>query len=170
MDVVQNFQRIYTLSQNKLIALRELVQEIISRGEKAIVYLKFLDEITFLKESCYFDNINFVEMTGKTNKKKAIKIFERKADIMFCTYGVDKFGLDMQICKNIIYFSQTFNYKSKVEGLESVNSKGIGRKINIYDFWVKTNLEQLICDNLEKKKNVLSNLCGMISKEEALKL
>ena len=170
LDVVQNFQRIYTLSQNKLIALRELVQEIISRGEKAIVYLKFLDEITFLKESHYFDNINFVEMTGKTNKKKAIKIFERKADIMFCTYGVDKFGLDMQICKNIIYFSQTFNYKSKVEGLESVNSKGIGRKINIYDFWVKTNLEQLICDNLEKKKNVLSNLCGMISKEEALKL
>ncbi len=170
MDVVQNFQRIYTLSQNKLTALHELVQEIIARGEKAIIYLKFLDEITFLRESRYFEGINCVELTGKTNKKKAIKAFERSADIMFCTYGVDKFGLDMQICNNIIYFSQTFDYKSKIEGLDSVNSKGIGRKVNIYDFWVKTNLEQLISDNLEKKKNVLSNLWHMISKEEALKL
>ena len=170
LDVAQNFQRIYTFSQNKLIALHKLVKEIIARGEKAIIYFKFLDEITFLKESHYFDGINFVELTGKTNKKKAIKAFERTADIMFCTYGVDKFGLDMQICNNIIYFSQTFDYKSKIEGLDSVNSKGIGRKVNIYDFWVKTNLEQLISDNLEKKKNVLSNLCRMITKEEALKL
>ncbi len=170
MDIVQNFQRMYTLSQNKLIALNKLVQEIMTRGEKVIIYLKFLDEITFLKESRYFEGLNFVEMTRKTNKKKAIKAFERTADIMFCTYGVDKFGLDMQICNNIIYFSQTFDYKSKIEGLDSVNSKGIGRKINIYDFWVKTNLEQLISDNLEKKKTVLSNLRHMITKEEALKL
>lgn len=170
MDVVQNFQRMYTLSSNKLQALKELVHEILSRGEKAIIYIKFLDEITFFKESRYFEGIKCVEMTGKTNKKKAIKEFERNADIMFCTYGVDKFGLNMQICNNIIYFSQTFDYKSKIEGLESVSSKGIGRKVNIYDFWVKTNLEQLINDNLEKKKNVLSNLCQMITKEEALRL
>lgn len=89
---------------------------------------------------------------------------------MFCTYGVDKFGLDMQLCNNIIYFSQTFDYKCKVQGLDSVVSKGIARKINIYDFWVKTNLEQLINDNLERKKNVLSNVCHMITKEEALRL
>ena len=55
MDVVQNFQRMYTLSRNKLIALHDLVQEILSRGEKAIIYLKFLDEITFLRESRYFE-------------------------------------------------------------------------------------------------------------------
>ncbi len=170
MDVVQNFQRMYTLSNNKLQKLQELVKKIVEQGEKAIVYTKFLDELTFFKESRFFTDINCVELTGKTNKKKAIKEFERHSDIMFCTYGVDKFGLDMQICNNIIYFSQTFNYKSKIEGLESVNSKGIGRHVNIHDFWVKTNLEQLISDNLERKKNVLSNVCRMISKEEALKL
>lgn len=170
MDVVQNFQRMYTLSQNKLEALRELVKQILARGEKVIIFIKFLDEITFFKESKFFGDVKFVELTGKSNKRKAIKEFERHADIMFCTYGVDKFGLDMQLCNNIIYFSQTFDYKCKVEGLDSISSKGIARKLNIYDFWVKTNLEQLINDNLERKKNVLSNVCHMITKEEALRL
>ncbi len=170
MDVVQNFQRMYTLSQNKLYALRELVGQILARGEKVIIFIKFLDEITFFKESKFFGDVKFVELTGKSNKRKAIKEFERHADIMFCTYGVDKFGLDMQLCNNIIYFSQTFDYKCKVQGLDSVSSKGIARKLNIYDFWVKTNLEQLINDNLERKKNVLSNVCHMITKEEALRL
>lgn len=170
MDVVQNFQRMYTLSQNKLEKLRQLVHQILKRGEKVIIYVKFLDEITFFKESKLFGDAKFVELTGKTNKRKAIKEFERHADIMFCTYGVDKFGLNMQICKNIIYFSQTFDYKCKIQGLDSVSSKGIARKLNIYDFWVKTNLEQLINDNLERKKNVLSNMWRMITKEEALRL
>ncbi|MCX4349959.1 MAG: SNF2-related protein, partial [Alphaproteobacteria bacterium] len=103
MDVVQNFQRMYTLSQNKLEALRELVKQILARGEKVIIFIKFLDEITFFKESKFFGDVKFVELTGKSNKRKAIKEFERHADIMFCTYGVDKFGLDMQLCNNIIY-------------------------------------------------------------------
>lgn len=170
MDVVQNFQRMYTLSKNKLDALQRLVKEILARKEKVIIYIKFLDEITFFKESKFFGDAKFVELTGKSNKRKAIKEFERNADIMFCTYGVDKFGLDMKLCNNIIYFTQTFDYKCKVQSLDTINLKGAPKKMNVYDFWVKTNLEQLINDNLERKKNVLSNICQMITKEEALQL
>lgn len=170
MDLVQNFQKMYTMSQNKLRGLQILIEEICNRKEKALVYTKFLDEITFIEETRILNNIPFIELSGRTNKRRAIKAFERGTDIMFCTYGVDKFGLDMQLCNNIIYFSQTFDYRCKVQSLDSVSFRGFPSYINIYDFWVKTNLEQLINDSLEHKKSVLSNVYKKITKVEALQL
>jgi len=115
-------------------------------------------------------NIPFIELSGRINKRKAIKAFERNTDVMFCTYGVEKFGLDMQLCNNVIYYSQTFDYRSKVQSLDSVSFKGFPSYINIYDFWVKTNLEQIINDSLEHKKNLLSSVNNKLTKIEALQL
>lgn len=42
--------------------------------------------------------------------------------------------------------------------------------INIYNLWINTGLDKLIKQNLSRKKNVLSNVCRMISREEALAL
>ena len=76
----------------------------------------------------------------------------------------------MQLCNNVIYFSQTFDYRCKVQSLDSVSFKGLPSCMNIYDFWVKTNLEQLINDSLEHKKNLLSRVNNKITKIEALQL
>ncbi len=70
----------------------------------------------------------------------------------FCTYGVDKFGLDMQLCNNIIYFHRLLIINVRWKGWTASAAKGIARKLNIYDFLGKTNLEQLINDNLERKR------------------
>ena len=170
MDLVQNFQRMYTISQNKLFGLQKTVTDICNRKEKAIVYIKFLDELAVIKESKILSDIPFIELSKKTNKRKAIKDFERNVDIMFCTYGVEKFGLDMQICNNMIYYSQTFDYRYKIQSLDSVVFKGFPSYINIYDFWVKTNLEHLIKDSLKHKKNLVSNIYKTITASEALQL
>jgi len=157
-------------SKNKLEGLHETLSDIHNRKEKTLVYIKFLDEINFIKETRILDKIPFIELSGRTNKRKAIKAFERNVDIMFCTYGVEKFGLDMQLCNNVIYYSQTFDYRSKVQSLDSVSFKGFPSYINIYDFWVKTNLEQIINDSLEHKKNLLSSVNNKLTKIEALQL
>lgn len=170
MDIAQSFQKMYTISKNKLHGLQEIISEIHNRKEKVIIYIKFLDEITFIQETKILNQLPFIELSGRTNKRKAIKAFERDIDIMFCTYGVEKFGLDMQLCNNIIYFSQTFDYRCKIQSLDSVAFKGFPSYINIYDFWVKTNLEHLINDSLERKKNLLSNVYNKITKIEALQL
>ena len=170
MDLAQTFQKMYTISKNKLEGLQRILSDINNRKEKVLVYLKFLDEITFIKETQILNNIPFAELSGRTNKRKAIKAFERNTDILLCTYGVEKFGLDMQLCNNIIYFSQTFDYRCKVQSLDSVTFRGFPSHINVYDFWVKTNLEQLINDSLEHKKNLLSNVYQKITKVEALQL
>lgn len=170
MEVAQKFQHIYTISKHKVEALFELVEEIKARKEKVIIYTKYLDEIVFLKESGGFRKEDFVVLTGHSNKQKAILSFEKDIDIMFCTYRVDRLGLSLRCCDNIIYFSQTFDYKDKIQSLYNLERRNRNHKINIYNFWVKTGLEELIRDNLNRKINVLNNVCRIMSREAALEL
>ena len=170
LDVVNTFQRMYTLSHNKLNALKNLIHHIIAQGEKVIVYIKYFDEFTCLQESHLLEGIKCVFLYGKSPRYQALKAFRRDTNVMFCTYGVDKYGISVQYCNNVIYFSQTFDYKIKMQSLENIINGGAPRQINIYDFWVNTNLENLMRENLQHKQSVLSNICHMITKEEARKL
>lgn len=169
MSVVQRFQHIYTISKNKSLALLELIDMIRKRSEKAIIYVKFIDEIVFLKE-CKMLNFKFVELTGDVNKNKVIKTFAEEADIMFSTYGAGGYGLSLPFCNNIIFYSQTFDYKDKAYCLDCVYKKGVTKELNVYNFWMDTGLEKLIRNSLNKKEHVFSNVCNYISKEELLYL
>lgn len=170
MEVAQKFQQIYTIAKNKVEALFQLVRQIEKRNEKVIIYTKYLDEVVFLRESGGFVKGAFVELTGRSNKLKAIRRFEEDINIMFCTYRVDRLNLSLHACDNIIYFSQTFDYKDKVQSLYNLNQSLRPRQVNVYNFWVKTGLENLIRDNLDRKKFVLSNVCRQMSREAVLSL
>ena len=170
MDLVQNFQKYYTIAQNKFDGLKKVLQEIFKRKEKVIIYFRFIDEIDILKELNILPPESFVEVSGRTNKKQAIKAFEHKKNIMLCTYGVEKFNLDIHVCNNVIHFSQTFNYRYKQQSVDSAVFKGVPHNLNIYDFWLNTNLELLIKDSLEHKKNLIAGLHKKITKAEAIKL
>lgn len=170
MEVAQKFQHIYTISRTKVEALFELVTQIESRNEKVLIYTKYLDEIIFLKESGYFIKGHYVEMTGRSNKKKSIRLFEDNVNVMLCTYRVDRLNMSLESCDNIIYFSQTFDYKDKLQSLYNLHHHQTSRCVNVYNFWVNTGLEKLIRDNLDRKQNVLKNVCKLMTRETALQL
>ena len=170
MEVVHTFQHFYTICRSKVEALFDLVSEITLRGEKVIIYVRFLDEIRFFQECGWFEKGRFVVLTGRTNKRKAVRMFEKDVDIMFSSYGVDNLGLNMQICHNVIFFSQTFDYKRKIQMMHNFYRPEQPREINIYNFWVKTGLDEMIRKNLLMKQDVLNNVCNIITKEEALRL
>ena len=170
MEVVHTFQHFYTICRSKVEALFDLVSEITLRGEKVIIYVRFLDEIRFFQECGWFEKSRFVVLTGKTNKQYAVKMFEKNVDIMFSSYGVDNLGLNMQICNNVIFFSQTFDYKRKIQMMHNFYQPDQPREINIYNFWVKTGLDEMMRKNLMMKQDVLNNVCNIMSKEEALRL
>ena len=169
LEVAQKFQHIYTISRDKILALVKLLNRIIRRGEKAIVFIKFLDEIKCLKE-CGVLNFPYVELTGNVNKNKMVDAFNQEVPVMFSTYGAGGYALHLPGCNNIIFYSQTFDYKDKIQSLDCVYQKGQNHLLNIYNFWVQTGLENLIRASQKRKQNVLSNVCNYITKEDFLTL
>lgn len=165
LPMAQYFQHYYTQkSHKKYNKLKQVLSQIKERKEKVIIYVKFLDEV-----SEFIETFNAVEFTGKV-KKDAIENFKHNKDIMVCTYGVGSMGLNLQFCNNIIYYTQTFDYKDKEQSLHRIYRTGQQRDVNIYNFWVKTGLEDIIKASLDKKENVLNNVKNIISKKEAIKL
>jgi len=164
LPMTQKFQHCYTDCSSKYNKLKELISDILKRKEKVIIYVKFLDEITTIT-----DAFDAVEFTGQ-NKKNSIEEFTNNKDVMVCTYGVGSMGLNLQFCNNIIYYTQTFDYKDKEQSLHRIYRTGQTKDVNIYNLWVETGLEDIISLSLTKKQNVLSNVKRIISKKEALKL
>lgn len=170
IEIIHRFQHMYTICQNKVEKLFELVSDIKLKKEKVVIYVKFRDEINFFEECGWFKPGEYSVLAGKINKNRALKEFEKKTNILFSTYGVDNSGLNMQNCNNVIFFSQTFDYKFKHQALKNLPQHDRQHEIKIYNLWVKTGLDEMMRQSLLMKENVVSNLCSMISKEEALRL
>lgn len=168
MEVVHKFQRIYTICESKVDGLFELVSEIKLRREKVIIFVKFLDEIRFFKDCGWFDKDNYAVLTGKSNKRKAISQFEDNIDVLFSSYGIDDLSEGIQACQNVIFFSQTFDYRLKVKMVHDIERVEGCNELKIYDFWINTGLDEMIRKNLLMKQDVLANVCNIISQEGVL--
>ena len=160
LPVVQQFQYIYTICENKIKIFQKIIKCIKNRKEKVVVFVKYLGEIKFLQEAGVLRDYRFVIITGSRDKKRAVRIFLSEADIMICTYKVNIPITFLHDCKNVIYFSQTFDYQDKNYILSKFDE---GMEVRIFDFWVNTTLENMIEDNLRRKINTLNNLCKFIS-------
>ncbi len=163
LEMAQLFQSQYTLCENKIEKLKEILNKIKLRNEKAIIYIKFLKELYFLRKN----NIEFLEYTGLTkNRNNIIDKFKKENNLLVSTYGVGSLGLNLQFCNNIIYFSQTFDYKHKEQSLHRIYRNGQLKDCNIYNFWCNTGLEDIIKLSLDKKQSCFQNLKKYIQKRE----
>ena len=159
LTVAQKFQHLYSACQSKIDYLKELVPTL----GKVIIYVKFLDEVELLRKL-----FKCIVLTGK--EKGNISRFENDIDVLICTYGVGSVGLNLQFANNIIYFTQTFDYKDKIQSMHRIYRIGQNKDCNVYNFWVNTGLDDLIKKSLDKKQNVSDNVKRFISNKEAMKL
>ncbi|MBE6452625.1 MAG: hypothetical protein E7012_03960 [Alphaproteobacteria bacterium] len=169
LKIIQRFQYYYTICKEKVDKLRILLNQVKCNNEKVVIYLKYLSEVKFLRESGVLKNHKFVIMTGMNDKKRAVNMFENGYNVMICTYKVDIPKLFLKECCNLIYFSQTFDYKDKIYALSRFDNDE-KMVLNVYDFWVNTRLENLIKDNLKRKKAVLQNIFKIMSNKEVCDL
>ena len=165
LQAIQEFQYLYTICQKKVEKLAELLDDIEQRKEKVIIYTKYLGEVKFLRESGLLKGKKYVIMSGMSDRKKAAQRFEKDYDVMICTYKVEIPRLILKGCANLIYFSQTFDYKDKTHILSRFYGDD-ELSLSVYDFWVNSRLETLIKDNLIRKKKLLQNVCKSMSSGE----
>jgi len=155
LSMCQKLQHFYTLNCcDKRKKLDDLLNKI---SGQVIIYVKYVDELDFLKE-----NYDCVEYSGRC--KNGIELFKNGARILVCTYGSGSMGHNLQFCNNIIYYSQTFDYKDKEQSLHRIYRIGQINDCNIYNFYINTGLETIIKNNLSKKIDILTAVKMFINK------
>ena len=163
-SVAQSFQSAYTIKcKGKFCATLELVDEILNRGEKVVIFVKYVAEALLLHNA-----LGGLVYMG--DRKDNLSDFEKDENVLICTYGVGSVGLNLQSANNLIYYSQTFDYKEKEQAKYRIYRTGQMKSVNIYNMWVNTGLEDIIRYSLSRKRDLLANVERIISAEEARRL
>lgn len=149
ISLSQKFQHFYTISKSKI----EKLKEIVSKTKKIIIFVKFISEIETIKI------IYPHAFVYSGQRKDNIKAFsDCDNGIMIMTYGTGAFGLNLQFCNEIIFFTPTFDYKQKAQAEARIYRIGQDKDVKIHEFYLNTGLDDLINNSLNKKEAMLKNI------------
>lgn len=157
LAVTQKFQSVYTCAKSKIDWLGAL------KG-KHIVFVKFLHEIDLINET-----YNTMEYSGR-HKCNLSDFAINEAQFLVMTYGTGAMGLNLQFCNNIVFFSQTFDWKDKEHGLHRCYRTGQTRDVTVYNLWLNTGLENLFRASQDKKTDTARNVNEFIKNNGVMAL
>ena len=147
-------QRCYTKSYVSI--LKEIIKKI---DGQVIVYVKFLDNIP----------ANEHKITGKENIKERKEVLEKfknnEFKVLYMSYGVGSFGLNLQYCNNIIFADQTFDYAQKVQSEHRIFRLGQNKNVHYYNLICLCGMDKMIQMSLNKKSNLLQEIKKEIEKK-----
>lgn len=140
-------QKYYSQCLSKKEELKYLIDKI---DGQVIVFVRFLDSIPD----------GSVKITGDIKDKERGRILERfkrgEFKVLYITYGCGSFGLNLQFCHNTVFAEMIWDY-AQLDQAEARTYR-IGQNEDVtYHTLVCANsgLENLICDNIAKKGNLL---------------
>jgi SNF2 family DNA or RNA helicase len=147
-------QKCYTKSY--MTELSNLINKI---NDKVIVFIKYLSNIP--------KNAN--KITGEETLKERTKILKdfenNKFQVLYMTYGVGAFGLNLQFCNHIIFADQTFDYSQKIQAEHRIYRMGQNKDVHYYNLFCNCGIEKIIIKSLNKKTNLLTEIKKEIAKK-----
>lgn len=147
-------QKYYTSIEEHRTILESILNDI---DEQTIVYVKYLNNIPEGVE----------KITGETkNREEIIERFRNgEFKTLYLTYGVGSFSLNLQFCKNIIFYDHDWDYAKRIQAEGRIYRLGTTEDVNYYDvICSNSGLEKMILKCKKKKSNLLYEVKGEIEK------
>ena len=153
--------------------LKCLMNIIDGMQEKCIVFCKYTYEIeiiTDLINKKYGDG-TAVSYNGNMNLKsrqKNLDEFKEKVQFLIANKTCAGFGLNLQFCSYVIFYSNDFDYATRSQAEDRVHRIGQDRNVHIIDICAANTLDEKIIKCLNKKENLLDSFKNKIKKKKDL--
>lgn len=144
--------------------LLEIVNKI--GKEKCIIFCKYQNEVDTIMKLIK----NCVEFTGRISQKnRQINREKFKNDVQYLVANKQcgAYGLNLQFCHNIIFYSNDFDLGTRAQAEDRVHRIGQKHKVNIYDIIALDTIDKMIYDCIIKKESMLKSFKrGLKSKND----
>lgn len=145
--LITRLQRYYTSHPSHAEAIRSAIAEY-PTDEKIIIFCKYLESIP--KEAAC--------ITGETPHSERAAIIDAfrngQTQILWLTYGIGAYGLNLQFAHNIIFAEHVWDYAQRVQAEARVYRIGQTHDVVIHDIiCANAGLEDLITSNIRTKAN-----------------
>ena len=142
--------------------LQTLLDIVYRIDTKVIIFCKYTHEINLVIKSLnkiYGDN-SAVAFNGDLNLKKRqanLDKFKDESRFLVANKQCGAFGLNLQWCSYIIYYSNDWDYGTRIQSEDRIHRIGQNKNVNIIDICASNKLDERILDCLFKKERLVDS-------------
>lgn len=154
----------------KLKALREQLEEVAERGNKALVFTQFKGfGVTRIKEGLGVEGI--LDYTGNlsySEREQVLARFENEpsCNVLVCTQAAAGLGLNLTAANYVFHFDHWWNPARTAQAEDRVHRIGQRKTVFVYHFWVRKTVEERIYNILQRKRAQFEEIIGPMSNAE----
>ncbi len=149
-----------------------LIDKIIKRNEKVIVWTIFVDNVLILKRR--YSALGSLTLYGgmkRKEKDRTVEKFQENPEfkVLIANPSVAGVGLTLTASNNAIYLDRNFNMGDYLQSQDRIHRIGQKKRCNIIRILARNTIDEYIDDILEKKQDVAKYVQGdsnVIRKEE----
>jgi SNF2 family DNA or RNA helicase len=149
--------------------LRQLLEEIISKNEKAIVWTNYIENVDYL--STRNKDLGSVKIHGKmpiSDRYKSIKSFKEnpKIHLLFATPASSKEGLTLTVANHVIFFDRSLSLDDYLQAQDRIHRISQQKTCYIYNIIAEDTIDVWVDSLLKAKENAAHLVQGDCSVEE----
>lgn len=134
----------------------------VDTDEKTIIFCKYTDEInaiTSLLNEIYGEG-TAVPFYGELSQKKRqhnLDLFQNYATFLVANKTCAGYGLNLQFCSYVIYYSNDWDYATRLQSEDRVHRIGQKHNVHIVDICAANKLDERILHCLWRKENLIDS-------------
>ena len=158
VQIASNPRRVddlYCVYSGKEQKLDSLIREIVARGEKAIVWSSFIENIDYFYKK--YKDLNPTRIHGRmTIDDRNLSVAKFKggeSSVLFATPQSAKEGLTLTIANNVIFYDRGFNLDDYLQAQDRIHRISQTKECNIYNLMISDSIDKWIDVLLQAKQN-----------------
>ena len=151
--------------------IKKLLELLDGLEEKTIIFCKYqqeINDITNIINSKYGKD-TAVPFTGDLTQKKRqnnLDLFQTTSQYLVANKQCGAYGLNLQFCSYIIFYSNDWNYGTRSQAEDRVHRIGQTENVHIVDICAADTLDERILKCLDKKENLVDSIREEIEKNK----
>ena len=146
----------YDEISGKEIILEKLLQDILKKNEKCIVWTNFIDNIEYFEKK--FRQYNPCKIHGSMTieqRNRSVDIFKNDSEcmIMFATPQAAKEGLTLTVANHVIFYDRGFNLDDYLQAQDRIHRISQKKTCYIYNLMLDDSIDYWINALLDAKQN-----------------
>lgn len=155
------------LDNPRIQRLLEVIEDI---DGQVIIFAKFTHEIRAILQVLP-DAIGFYGTLSHKERIRNLQAFKAgKARFLIANKSCAGYGLNLQFCHNVIFYSNDWDYATRIQAEDRIYRLGQEHKVEIYDIVAARTLDCKILRCLERKENLSDEIKGRLKQENNRKI
>ena len=147
---------------SKLEAFKELVEELLENGHKALVFSQFVDVLGILREHLDRMGVSYQYLDGTTPQKeraKRVAAFQAgEGDLFLISLKAGGTGLNLTAADFVIHYDPWWNPAVEDQASDRAYRMGQTRPVTVYRLVAKGSIEEKIVELHRSKRDLASSL------------